>query len=61
MREGFYADMIELYSRTGIVSDELIRNVVNFVQATRKTQDNIEISDITDWRFARRANEQLRR
>ena len=55
VREGFYTDMIELYSRTGIVSDELIRNVVRFVQETRKTQENIAIADITDWSFAKKA------
>ena len=61
VREGFYTDMIDLYSRTGIVSDDLIRNVVRFVQETRKTQENIAIADITDWSFAKKANEQLKR
>jgi NitT/TauT family transport system substrate-binding protein len=61
VREGFYGDMVALYSRTGIVSDELINNVVRFVQETRKTQENIAISEITDWTFARRANQQLKR
>ena len=60
VRETFYADTIELYSRTGIVADDLIRNVVRFVQETRKTQENIAIADITDWSFARKANEQLK-
>ncbi len=36
VREGFYNDMVELYSRTGIVPDELINTVVRFVQETRK-------------------------
>jgi ABC-type nitrate/sulfonate/bicarbonate transport system substrate-binding protein len=61
VREGFYADMVELYSRTGIVPDDLIGNVVRFVQETRKTQENIAIADITDWSFAKKANEQLKR
>jgi ABC-type nitrate/sulfonate/bicarbonate transport system substrate-binding protein len=61
VREGFYTDMVEIYSRTGVVSDDLIRNVVRFVQETRKTQENIAIADITDWSFARRANEMLKR
>jgi ABC-type nitrate/sulfonate/bicarbonate transport system substrate-binding protein len=61
VREGFYADMVEIYSRTGIVSDESIQNVVRFVQETRKTQENIAIADITDWSFAKKANEQLKR
>src|SRR5438093_12399453 len=50
VREGFYADMLGLYSRTGIVSDDTIANVVRFTQATRKTQEDISVSDITDGR-----------
>ena len=61
MREGFYGDTLGLYSRTGIVSDDTIANVVRFTQATRKTQENISVSDITDWIFAKRANEELKR
>ena len=61
VREGFYTDMAALYSRTGIVSDELIRNVFRFVQETRKSQDIFSPADITDWVFARKANEQLKR
>ena len=61
VREGFYADMAEIYSRTGIVSDESIRNVVRFVQETRKTQENISIADVTDWSFERKAREILKR
>lgn len=61
VREGFYTDMVALYSRTGIVSDELIRNVFRFVQETRKTQDTFSPADITDWSFAKKANEQLKR
>jgi hypothetical protein len=53
--------MAALYSRTGIVSDELIRNVFRFVQETRKTQDAFSPADITDWSFARKANEQMKR
>jgi NitT/TauT family transport system substrate-binding protein len=61
VREGFYGDMLGLYTRTGIVSDETIANVVRFTQATRKTQENISVSDITDWTFAKKANEELKR
>jgi hypothetical protein len=53
--------MVELFSRTGIASDDLIRNVVRFVQETRKTQESITIADITDWSFAKKAGEQLKR
>ena len=40
--------------------DESIQNVVRFVQETRKTQENIPITEITDWSFAKKANEQLK-
>jgi hypothetical protein len=55
VREGFYGDMLGLYSRTGIVSDETIANVVRFTQATRKTQKSISVTDITDWTFAEKS------
>jgi ABC-type nitrate/sulfonate/bicarbonate transport system substrate-binding protein len=61
VREGFYGDMLGLYSHTGIVSDETIANVVRFTQATRKTQESIAVADITDWTFAKKANEELKR
>ena len=61
VREGFYADMVAIFSRTGIISDELVRNVFRFVQETRKTQDTFSPADITDWSFAKKANEQLKR
>jgi ABC-type nitrate/sulfonate/bicarbonate transport system substrate-binding protein len=61
VREGFYSDMLGRYTRTGIVSDDTIANVVRFTQATRKTQENIAVSDITDWTFAKKANEELKR
>ena len=61
VREGFYGDMLGLYSRTGIVSDDTIANVVRFTQATRKTQESISVADITDWTFAKKANEELKR
>jgi hypothetical protein len=53
--------MVAIYSRTGIVSDELGRNVFRFVQETRKTQDTFSPADITGCSFARKANEQLKR
>jgi ABC-type nitrate/sulfonate/bicarbonate transport system substrate-binding protein len=61
VRDGFYGDMLGRYTRTGIVSDETIANVVRFTQATRKTQEHISVSDITDWTFAEKANEELKR
>jgi hypothetical protein len=32
-----------------------IANVVRFTQATRKTQEYISVSDITDWTFSKKA------
>jgi ABC-type nitrate/sulfonate/bicarbonate transport system substrate-binding protein len=61
VRDGFYDDMLGRYTRTGIVSDETIANVVRFTQATRKTQEHISVTDITDWTFAEKANEELKR
>jgi hypothetical protein len=59
--------MVAIYSRTSIVSDELIRKVFRFVQEallpekTRKTQDTFSPTDITDWSFAKKAYKQLKR
>ena len=61
VRDGFYQDIAGLYSRTGIASDDTIRNIIRFVQETRRTQENIAVSEITDWTFARKANEELKR
>ena len=44
-----------------LVSDETIANVVRFTQATRKTQKSISVTDITDWTFAEKANDELKR
>jgi hypothetical protein len=35
--------------------------VVRFTQATRKTQEDISVSDITDGRSQKKANEELKR
>jgi hypothetical protein len=50
-----------------VVNGVLARNVdygatiSNFGGSTRKTQENIAIADLTDWSFAKKANEQLKR
>jgi hypothetical protein len=36
------------------------RQRVRFTQETRKTQENIFVSDISDWTFANKGNEQLK-
>jgi hypothetical protein len=53
--------MLGLYTRTGIVSADTIAKVVRFTKATRKTQEHISVSDITDWTFATKANEEPKR
>ncbi len=61
VREGMYHDMVGLYSRSGIASDETMRNVIRLVQDTRKGERNFSISDVADWSIAKRANEELKR
>jgi ABC-type nitrate/sulfonate/bicarbonate transport system substrate-binding protein len=61
VREAFYGDIVGLYSRTGIVADDTIKNIIGFIQQTRKTQQNIAVSEIIDWSFAKKANEELKR
>jgi hypothetical protein len=59
-RSGFCGDMLGLYSRTeSFPMDYRYRGSLH--QATRKTQENIAVSDITDWTFAKKANEELKR
>jgi len=61
VREGIYQDMVGLFSRTGIASDESMKNVIQLVQETRKTKGNVAVSDVADWSFAKRANEELKK
>ena len=50
-----YQEMIGLFSRTGIGSDEAMRNVIRLVRETRKNAPEVSISDVADWSFARKA------
>jgi ABC-type nitrate/sulfonate/bicarbonate transport system substrate-binding protein len=61
VREEIYRDLVVLYSRTGIASDELMKNVIQMVQEARKTAANVPLSNIVDWSFAKKANEELKR
>ncbi|MBI4490392.1 MAG: ABC transporter substrate-binding protein [Deltaproteobacteria bacterium] len=61
IREEIYRDIIILYSRTGMASDEMMKNVIQMVQETRKTAANVPLSSIVDWSFAKKANEELKR
>ena len=55
VREAMYKEMIGLYSRTGIGSDEAMRNVIRLVRETRKNAPDLTIADVADWSFARKA------
>ena len=61
VREGIYQDIVGLYSRTGIASDEMMKNVIQMVQEARKTAANVPLSNIVDWSFAKKANEELKK
>ena len=38
IREGIYRDIVGLYSRDGIASDETMKNVIQMVRDTRKSK-----------------------
>jgi NitT/TauT family transport system substrate-binding protein len=61
MREDIYRDIAPLYSRTGIASDELMKNVIQMVQGARKSAANVPLSNIVDWSFAKKANDELKK
>ena len=59
--EGIYQDLVGLYSRTGIASDETMKNVIRLVQEARKSGGSVALSDVADWSFAKKANEDLKK
>lgn len=61
MREEIYRDIVVLYSRTGIASDDMMKNVIQMVQGARKSAANVPLSNIVDWSFAKKANEELKK
>jgi NitT/TauT family transport system substrate-binding protein len=60
IREGIYRDILGLYSRTGIGTDESMKNVIRLVRETRKNAPEAAISDVADWSFAKKAQEGLK-
>lgn len=60
IREGIYRDIAGLYSRNGIGTDETMKNVIQLVRETRKSKDEMGLSDVVDWSFARRAQAELK-
>jgi NitT/TauT family transport system substrate-binding protein len=60
IREGIYRDIAGIYSRSGIASDETMRNVIQLVRETRKSKDETGLADVVDWSFAKRAQAELK-
>jgi NitT/TauT family transport system substrate-binding protein len=60
IREGIYRDIVGLYTRDGIASDETMKNVIQMVRDTRKSKDNLGLSDIVDWTYAKKAQAELK-
>jgi hypothetical protein len=60
IRESIYREMVDLYSRDGVSSDETMKNVVQLVRETRKSRDDKTLADIFDWSFAKKAQAELK-
>jgi NitT/TauT family transport system substrate-binding protein len=60
VREGIYRDIVGIYTRNGVASDETMKNVIQLVRETRKSKDDLGLSDIVDWSFAKKAQAELR-
>jgi len=60
VRESIYRDMVGLFSRDGVASDETMNNVVQLVRDTRKSKDDKTLADIVDWSFAKKAAAELK-
>ena len=60
VRESIYRDMVGLFSRDGVASDETMKNVVHLVRDTRKSKDDKKMEDIFDWSFAKKAQAELK-
>lgn len=61
VREGIYQDIIGLFSRTGIASDQMMENVIRMTLETRENKGDVPLSRIVDWSLARKANAELNR
>jgi NitT/TauT family transport system substrate-binding protein len=60
VREGIYRDIVGIYTRNGVASDETMKNVIQLVRDTRKSKDDLGLSDIVDWSFAKKAQTELK-
>lgn len=61
VREGIYQDIIGLFSRTGIASDQMMENVIRMTLETRENKGDVPLSRIVDWSLAKKANAELNR
>ena len=60
VRESIYRDMVGLFTKDGVASDETMNNVVQLVRDTRKSKDDKTLADIVDWSFAKKAQSELK-
>ena len=60
IREGIYRDIVGIYTRNGVASDETMKNVIQLVRETRKSKEEVPLSSIVDWTFAKKAQEELK-
>ena len=60
-REGIYHDIVGLFSRTGIASDQIMENVIRMTLETRENKGEVPLSKIVDWSLAKKAQEELNR
>jgi NitT/TauT family transport system substrate-binding protein len=60
VRESIYRDMVGLFSKDGVASDQTMNNVLQLVRDTRKTKDDKTLADIVDWSFAKKAQAELK-
>jgi hypothetical protein len=60
VRESIYQDMVGLFTRDGVASDETMKNVIQLVRDTRKSKDDKILADIVDWSFAKKAAAELK-
>jgi hypothetical protein len=59
-RSGDSGEYLSRHRRTGIGSDETMKNVVQLVRQTRKSKDTLGLPDIVDWSFAKKAQAELK-
>ncbi|MPZ78595.1 MAG: PhnD/SsuA/transferrin family substrate-binding protein [Deltaproteobacteria bacterium] len=60
VREGIYRDIVGIYTRTGVASDTTMKNVIQLVRETRKSKEELGLSDVVDWSFAKKAQAELK-